>query len=77
MRFGTWNVINIYKTGGVTLVTKVPSRYIIDFVGVQEGRLDGNDISQIGDYLLYYVEGNNNNKLGTGFFVHKKSTPVE
>ncbi|KAJ4430447.1 hypothetical protein ANN_22663 [Periplaneta americana] len=44
----------------------------IDFVGVQEVRLDGKGISQIGDYLLYYEEGNNNHQLGTGFFVHKR-----
>ena len=72
MRFGTWNVTSLYRTGGVTLVAKELARYRIDFVGVQEVRLDGNGISQIGDYLLYYGEGNNNHQLGTGFFVHKR-----
>ena len=41
-------------------------------MGVQEVRLDGNGISQIGDYLLYYGEGNDNHQLGTGFFIHKR-----
>ena len=72
MRFGTWNVTSLYRTGGVTLVAKELARYRIDFVGVQEVRLDGNGISQIGDYLLYYGEGNNNHQLGTGFFIHKR-----
>ncbi|KAJ4441767.1 hypothetical protein ANN_11625 [Periplaneta americana] len=72
LRFGTWNVTSLYRTGGVTLVAKELARYRIDFVGVQEVRLDGNGISQIGDYLLYYGEGNNNHQLGTGFFVHKR-----
>ncbi|KAJ4443166.1 hypothetical protein ANN_04816 [Periplaneta americana] len=66
LRFGTWNVTSLYRTGGVTLVAKELARYRIDFVGVQEVRLDGNGLSQIGDYLLYYGEGNNNHQLGTG-----------
>ncbi|KAJ4445861.1 hypothetical protein ANN_12546 [Periplaneta americana] len=72
LRFGTWNVTSLYRTGGVTLVAKELARYRIDFVGVQEVRLDRNGTSQIGDYLLYYGEGNINHQLGTGFFVHKR-----
>ncbi|KAJ4443279.1 hypothetical protein ANN_04947 [Periplaneta americana] len=69
MRFGTWNVTSLYRTGGVTLLAKELARYRIDFVGVREVRLDGNGISQMGDYFLYYGEGNNNHQLGPGFFV--------
>ncbi|KAJ4427699.1 hypothetical protein ANN_25351 [Periplaneta americana] len=36
LRFGTWNVTSLYRTGGVTLVAKELARYRIDFVGVQE-----------------------------------------
>ena len=72
MRFGTWNVTSLYRIGGVTSVAKELARYRMDIVGVQEVRLDGNGISQIGDYLLYYGEGNNNHQLGTGFFIHKR-----
>ena len=60
MRFGTWNVTSLYRIGGVTSVAKELARYRMDIVGVQEVRLDGNGISQIGDYLLYYGKGNNN-----------------
>ncbi|KAJ4451539.1 hypothetical protein ANN_03004 [Periplaneta americana] len=38
LRFGTWNVTSLYRTGGVTLVAKELARYRIDFVGVQEVR---------------------------------------
>ncbi|KAJ4426421.1 hypothetical protein ANN_27235 [Periplaneta americana] len=38
IRFGTWNVTSLYRTGGVTLVAKELARYRIDFVGVQEVR---------------------------------------
>ncbi|KAJ4444090.1 hypothetical protein ANN_05879 [Periplaneta americana] len=72
LRFGTWNVTSLYRTGGVTLGAKKLVRYKIEFVGVQEVRLDGNSISQIGDYLLHYGEGNDNHQLGTGFFIHKR-----
>ncbi|KAJ4439013.1 hypothetical protein ANN_14969 [Periplaneta americana] len=38
LRFGTWNVTSLYRTGEVTLVAKELARYRIDFVGVQEVR---------------------------------------
>ena len=52
-------------------VAKELVKYRLDLVGVQEVRLDENGISPIGDYLLYYGEGNNN-KRGTWFFICKR-----
>ena len=49
MRFGTWNVTSLYRTGAVTLVARELAKYRIDLVGVQEVRLDGNGISPIGN----------------------------
>ena len=54
MRFGTWNVTSLYRTGALTLVARELAKYRLDLVGVQEVRLDGNAISPIGDYMLYY-----------------------
>ena len=69
MRFGRWNVTSLYRTGAVTFVARELAKYRIELVGVQEVRIDGNGISPIGDYMLYYGKGNNNHQLGTGFFV--------
>ena len=54
------------------LVARELAKYRLDLVGVQEIRLDGNGISPIGDYMLYYGRGNNNHQLRTGFFVHNR-----
>jgi hypothetical protein len=37
-RFGTWNVISLYKTGSLRAVAKEISKYKLDLVGVQEVR---------------------------------------
>jgi hypothetical protein len=40
MRFVTWNVRGVYWSGFLTTVASELSRYKLDFVGVQEVRLD-------------------------------------
>ena len=49
MRFGTWNVLILYKTGAVTLVAQEVAKCTLDLVGIQDVRLDGNGISPIDD----------------------------
>jgi exonuclease III len=38
IRFGTWNVRNLYRAGSLMTVAKVISKYKLDLVGVQEVR---------------------------------------
>ena len=59
MRISTWNVTSLYRAGAMTLVARELAKHRLDLVRVQEVRLDGNGISPIGDYMLYYGEGNN------------------
>ena len=54
MRFGTRNVLSLYRTGAVTLVAQELAKYRLGLVGEQKVRLHGNGISPTGDYMLYY-----------------------
>jgi len=38
MRFGTWNIMNLYSAGSLTAASGELARYKLDFVGVQEIR---------------------------------------
>ena len=38
IRFGTWNVRNLYRSGSLTTVAKELARFKLDLVGVQEVR---------------------------------------
>ena len=69
MRFSTWNVRGLYRIWAVSLVAQELAKYRLDLVGVQEVKLDGNGISSIADYLLFYGEGNNNDQLGIGCYI--------
>jgi exonuclease III len=72
MRFGTWNVRNLYRAGSLMTVSRELSRYKLDLVGVQEVRWKGGGTKSVGEYSFLYGKGNENHELGTGFFVYKR-----
>jgi hypothetical protein len=62
----------MYRVGSLRAVAEELSKYKLDVVGEQEVRWDGGGTEPAGEYTFFYVRGNENNELGTGFFVHKK-----
>ena len=43
MRFGTWNVMSIYRAGALGLMTSETGNYRMDLVGEQEVKWEGRD----------------------------------
>jgi hypothetical protein len=72
MRFGTWNVRSLYRAGSLMTVSREVSRYMLDFLGVQEVRWEGSGTAPAGEYKYLYGKGNENHELGTGFLVCKR-----
>jgi len=72
MRFGTWNVRNLYRAGPFTAAARELARYKLDLVGVQEVRWDREDTVRVGDYSFFYGKGNEMHQFGTGCFVHHR-----
>jgi len=70
MKFGTWNVMCLYRAGSLTAAARELARHKLDLVGVQEVRWDKGDTVRAGEYNSFYGKGNENHQLGKGFFVH-------
>jgi hypothetical protein len=68
MRFGTWNVRSLYRSGSLTTVSGELEEYKLDLVGVQEVRWVKGGTEPAGDYTFFYGNGNAAHHLGTGFF---------
>jgi hypothetical protein len=73
MRFGTWNVRSMYRTGSLRAVGEEISKSELDLVRVQEVRGDGGDTEPAGEYTFFYRKGIENHELGTGFSYIKES----
>jgi hypothetical protein len=44
MRFGTWIVRSLYRTGSLKTVLRKPARYKLDLVEVQEVKWEGGGV---------------------------------
>jgi exonuclease III len=60
MRFGTWNVRSMYRTGSLRVVGEEISKYRLDLVGVQEVKRDGGGTKRAGKYTFFYGKANEN-----------------
>jgi len=68
MRFGTWNVRSLYRSGSLTTVARELARCKLDLLGLQEVRWDKGGTERAGDYNFLCGKGNESYHLGTGFF---------
>jgi len=65
MRFGTWNVRNLYRSGSLTAAARELATNKLDLVGVKEVRWDTRGTGRAEDYNFFYGKGNENHQLGT------------
>jgi hypothetical protein len=56
MRFGTWNIRNLYRRGSLVTVSKELSEQKLDLVGVKEIRWE-DDENKPGEYTFLYEKG--------------------
>ena len=72
MKIGIWNVRSLYRAGSLEASARDLKRYKLDVVDVQEVRWDKRDTIRAGNYDFLYGKGNENHRLGTCFFVHRR-----
>jgi exonuclease III len=68
MRFGTWNVRSLNRTGSLMTVAMDLARYKLDLVGVQEVRWDKGGTVRAGDYTLFLWKRKWKSSTGNRFF---------
>jgi hypothetical protein len=73
MRFGTWNVRSLYRSGSFKTVARELVKYKWDLLSVQEVRWDKGGTERAEDYTFFYGAGNEDHQLGTGFLCRKES----
>jgi hypothetical protein len=71
MRFGTWNIRRLYRTGALKMVARELGRYKLQLAGVQEVKWEKDGTERAEDYAFFYGKGNGDDPFGTGCFVHK------
>jgi exonuclease III len=66
MRFCTWNVRSLYRSGLLKTVARESGKYKLDLVGVQEVRWEEGGTKRAEDYTFFYGRGNEDHQTNTG-----------
>ena len=53
MRFGTWRVRSLYRSGSLTAVARQLAMYKLDLVDVQEGRWEEGGTARVTDCIFF------------------------
>jgi exonuclease III len=73
MRFGTWNVRSLYRSGSLKTVARELGKHKLDLVGVQEVRWDRGGTERAEDYTFFYGVENVDHQLETCFLCIRES----
>jgi exonuclease III len=73
VRFYTWNVKSLQRTGALNTGARELGKYRLDLVGVREVRWEKGGTERAEDYTFCYGQGNGDHQLGTGFFRTKEN----
>ena len=76
MRFDTWNMRTLYRSGSLTTVVRELARYKLDLVGVQEVRGDKGGSATAGNYTFFSGKGDVNQWEQDFFFVDQRIVPA-
>jgi hypothetical protein len=70
MRFETWNVKSLSRSHLLKAVASELAKCKLDLMAAQEVSWDKCGSESADCYAFFYGNGNDNRKLGTGFFIH-------
>jgi catechol 2,3-dioxygenase-like lactoylglutathione lyase family enzyme len=71
MRFRLGNVRSLHRVAFIITVLRELQKYMLDLLGMKGLRWPSGT-EPVGEYTFFYRKGNENHKLGTDFFVHKR-----
>jgi exonuclease III len=72
MRFGTWNVGSLYRSGSLKTVTSETAKHKLDLVALQEVRWIESGGQPADVCSVFYENGNDKHYLGIGLFVYRQ-----
>jgi len=75
MRFGTCNVMNLYRSVTVTAAAIELARYKLDLVGVQGVRWHKR-VSVSAGIIIFSMGEERKSSIGNGIFVHNRMVPA-